>query len=864
MGSDAAGPRRYDAVPASSLPASEPPLDRPPGPQVRINGGRLMLRCPALFDGDGSRARRLIDHAFLLDEVQTVAVRPERGEIGIDLMPLADAGAVWRRLGTLVRRGAADASGRASRLDLKGPTPGLPVRIARAGDMLTTFRARVLSHEHLRIGHPQLRDRDIRHRFVDMLRTLHGVSDVRAVGFRPLVVVTYDAALIEPEHILRLIEGTWPEIVGGSSVAPRQGKFAIAGGLLAFSFLAQFFRPVLLPWATAAVVLYSLPNLIGAVRELMRGRIGLYALYAFGLGCLLWTRLPFASSLIATFRQLWPSLAQGVVSDSERRLFAEHRRRLTWARVDDAEQGEVLVDLADLTPGSTVVVRAGDFLPVDGVVVEGYAALDEDMLSGARGAVQRASGDPVYAGSFVRDGVLTLQVSQTGSATAAAALARALPRGALTGLPSSAEVERIADRNAKPALAAAAALLLATRTLRLSQIVIRPDYATAPRLSAHLSALNALAQSLGQGALVRRPAALDLLSSVEAFVFDDGADFSSRAVVVKKVNVMRRSAAAEALGLAAAAFAGCDDPRGEALKREREERGAAEANVQGRRQRAGETVFWDDAGAQICVATPSHALRAGYAVPASTALHALMRTLADDRSVDPAERPLVVARDRRVLGVVQFAREGEPRFAEAVAALRAQNPDARFVRLSSVPQAEVEAAAEGLGFDAVFGGLGPEEKAQTLRSLGLRAIWVGDGADRHGAAARAASAVTISLGGLDSLARDEADIVLLRDELGVLVALRSAVDAHVARLSADYRTVYVANFAALAGGFAGGFGSLGAGLTSNIGSGLVLFRRWRELAGVSAAFTRLAEERLGASALETAPKSVGSIARRQK
>ncbi len=78
----------------------------------------------------------------------------------------------------------------------------------------------------------------------------------------------------------------------------------------------------------------------------------------------------------------------------------------------------------------------------------------------------------------------------------------------------------------------------------------------------------------------------------------------------------------------------------------------------------------------------------------------------------------------------------------------------------------------------------------------------------------------------------------------MLSVLRPVVDAHRARLNADYRTVYAANLLAVAGGFAVGLGSLGAGLTSNLGSALVFLRRWRGLAGLQAASTRTATQRL--------------------
>jgi cation transport ATPase len=832
-------------------------------PQVRFDGSRLTLRSPALFSGGDSPARRLIELSFVLAEVRSVVVRRERGQITIELTSFADPEAVWRRLGAALRgseRTEAAPAGRAARLDLAGPVPGLPVRIARAGNVLTTFRARQLSDEHLRIGHPALRQRHVRSRFEDLLRSIHGVLAVRFLGLAASALVVYDPEVIDAEQVLSLLENAWPELVGGPPLLPSPKKLFVVGGLLGLSFVAQFFVPALLPWAMAGMILYNLPNVLAAMLDLSRGRVGLHALYTAGLGFLIWAGLPFHSSIMATLTQIWPALANRLASTSERSLFAEHRRRLAWARLSDAGRGEIIVGVHDLRPGANVVVRAGDYLPADGVVVEGQAAVDEDILTGARGAADKIAGDRVYAGAFVRDGALTLRVERHSAATAAAALAHILPQGRLRGLPSSVEVERIANRNAKPALAVAAVLLLATRTPRLAQVVIRPDYATAPRLSAHLSALTALADSLAKGALIRHPAALDRLLAAEVFIFDDALDFSARAVEIARISAVTRAAAEDALTLAAAALAGRDDPRALALERELSEGGDAVTAAHGRRQSAGETAIRDDAGVLVSVATPDHALRENFVAP-SGALGDLIETLAANPAAEPALRPLVVARDRKILGIVQFAAKGERHYAGFVSALRAKKPEARFVHISSARQDRAEAHGEGLGFDAVFGGLTAQAKMLTLRSLGMRAAWIGRGDDPETAPVRAASSVSISLSGLDGLPRDEADIVLLRDDVRALLALRGAAEAHVLRLKSDYRTVYLANLLAVAGGFAAGFGSLQAGLTSNLGSAAVFLGRWRGLVNLAARAERIAEARRRAARAVTAAPALKALHR---
>jgi hypothetical protein len=152
------------------------------------------------------------------------------------------------------------------------------------------------------------------------LRSTYGVEDVRVAGVWASVLVVYDSRLIDADQLLRLLDDSWGFLLTGPPVPPRT-KLAIAGGLVALAFTAQFFRPALLPWATAAVAVYSLPNVIRAIRDLRNGQIGVPAMASTSLGFLLWTGLPFASSVVATLAQLWPALSNGLAARIEHRLF---------------------------------------------------------------------------------------------------------------------------------------------------------------------------------------------------------------------------------------------------------------------------------------------------------------------------------------------------------------------------------------------------------------------------------------------------------------------------------------------------------------------------------------------------------------
>ena len=89
--------------------------------------------------------------------------------------------------------------------------------------------------------------------------------------------------------------------------------------------------------------------------------------------------------------------------------------------------------------------------------------------------------------------------------------------------------------------------------------------------------------------------------------------------------------------------------------------------------------------------------------------------------------------------------------------------------------------------------------------------------------------MSISVAGLSTAPLDAADIVFLQPGLQNLAPLIRIGIGHQARIEADYRAVYAANLLGVAGGFLAGFGSLEAGLTSNVGTSYVYLRHWRQL-----------------------------------
>jgi cation-transporting P-type ATPase C len=182
-------------------------------------------------------------------------------------------------------------------------------------------------------------------------------------------------------------------------------------------------------------------------------------------------------------------------------------------------------------------------------------------------------------------------------------------------------------------------------------------------------------------------------------------------------------------------------------------------------------------------------------------------------------RPLWVVLDGIVLGAVTFHRNGEPEATEAIATLRARNPRASFLYISSYPQAEAEVIGHRIGILTCIGDLDTEGKVRILKNLGRRTMWIGNGSSPEALPCIEASTVSISVAGSQTVPHDAADIILLLPSLRGLIPLRRIGRLHRGLLKDGYRSIFALNLFCVAGAFLGGFDTLIVALTTNFGTG---------------------------------------------
>ncbi len=668
--------------------------------------------------------------------------------------------------------------------------------MSSTSEAASTWRVASAIPGRLRVRHEAIRDRDRAHRIEAELAATHGVIQAHARPLTSGLLVHYDPAAISHRQLLRILEGlTEPPAGPAPADDLPPARFAPANGSLALAVAGELAIPALLPASAVLLVASSLKVLREAWRQVRRRKIGLPVLFTTILAGTLISGQFLAAALMAWMYQFWRHRHRVAQHQLRRRLLPSLTQRPRFARlcVGDAE---VEVPAERLHPGDRIVVDEGEMVPADGWLAGGFAVVDERLLRGVSGLSRKEAGDPVYAGSFAVEGRLYLEVSGPGAGTRAARIGRELavaaaPRPAEFAL--TAQGEAFAQQAVGPTLAAAA-LGLAIGDLTTAAAILRPDYATGPGLGVSMESIRDIAACASEGVLIRDPSAFHRIAAADVILFDHHPALELAGLEVREIRGFDGNGEDDVLRLAASAFTGLADERSAALN----------AACAARR---------------IIVRRDP---RASYRGPEITLRDRARRiAIRETRGPEqPADLPpnLEIASDGRLLGRITFGRSTRPHAAEAIRDLRRHGPLAVGL-LSDRRDPEVAPLAEALGADFHLGGLSSEGKAEAVRSCrrrGLKVVYVGDGRREPNAAREADVAISMA----DDLdpARDPAQVLVLRPDLGWIAGLRERSRSHIDCLRAVHSLVLIPNIACVAGAFLFGFTSLYSVVLTNLGT----------------------------------------------
>ena len=440
------------------------------------------------------------------------------------------------------------------------------------------------------------------------------------------------------------------------------------------------------------------------------------------------------------------------------------------------ERGGQLVTVAvdDVVVGDVLVLRPGDKVAVDGVVLDGATAIDESMITGESLPVAKAAGDAVIAGTIGQSGSLRYRATKVGGETALAQIVAMVERAQSSKAPA----QRLADRAAHYLVLLAVGSgvatfavwyfvarepLLLALTFAVSAIVIAcPD---ALGLATPTAVMVATDMGAKRGVLFKEAVSLELAARIQAVIIDKTGTLTEGRPRVTDVVAMEGISEDELLRLEAAAEVRSGHPLAKAILDEAERRGlAVPTDVEAFASIAGLGVRAMVGGRDVLVGTQRLLEQNG--VPLAGLREAADRLLAEGKTL------MLVAVDGQPAGVVAAADPIRPTAQAAVQGLHALGID--VVMMTGDNRHTAEAVARHVGITRVLAEVLPADKAgevERLQAEGTFVAMVGDGVNDAPALAQADLGIAIGAG--TDVAVEAGDIVLMHsDPADILMAIR--------------------------------------------------------------------------------------------
>ena len=649
------------------------------------------------------------------------------------------------------------------------------------------------------------------------LKKLDGVVDVRVNLAAEKAYVTFNPRMVGLEDMRKAVEETGYQflgLAGDEAGADREREareldlrdkkrriiigFATSLFLMAVMYLPMqvipmgilmavpnFMNLIMLVVSAPVFVYVSYPIFKAAIRALKNRSLDMDVMYGMGIG------VAYGASILGTFGiVLTPDFmfyetavmlasfltlgryleanAKGRTSEAIKKLVGLQPKRATILR--DGREIEVAAE--EVQVDDLILVKPGEKVPADGLVVDGQSYVDESMITGEPVPALKEAGQKVVGGTLNKNGALTFKATRVGKDTVLASIITLVEEAQGSRPP----VQRIADRAVAyfiPTILtiAAAAFIywyfVAHNTLLFSLTALISVLVVACPCALGLASPTAITVGIGRGAelgiLIKSGEALEASDKLNVVAFD-----KTGTLTVGRPDVTDLAAFGvdekEFLRLAASAEKPSEHPLAEAVVRKAESEGIDITS-------ATATQFEARPGKGVLAKIGERSVVAGNRI-----LFKEMQIDLDDNLLSKAsayeeqgKTAMLVALDGKASGVLAISDQLKSSAVEAVAELKKMG--LQVVMITGDNARSAAAVAGQLGIDQVLSEVLPEEKAieiKRLRQAGSRVAFVGDGI--NDAPALAESDVGIAIGSGTDVAIETGEIVLMKGDLRDAVA----------------------------------------------------------------------------------------------
>ena len=533
------------------------------------------------------------------------------------------------------------------------------------------------------------------------------------------------------------------------------------------------------------------------VHSLMQGKLNVSVLDAASIGAAVFQRDFKTASTVMFLLKLSEHLEDYTRKRTQTALIQSLAINVdtVWRVSENGE--ETAIPTAQLREGECVRVRSGSLIPVDGVVSQGDAMINEASMTGESLPVHKGTGSAVYAGTVIEEGNVVIRVTALAEKSRIQQIVDLVENSESLKASTQSRAEHLADAIVPFSFLGALLVGGLTRSLTKGLSVLMVDYSCAIKLSTPIAVISAMREASTRRMMVKGGKFLEEFAEADTIVFDKTGTLTAACPKVEQVLDFTGRGEEEILRIAACIEEHFPHSMARAVTR------AAEEKQLRHREEHAEVKYVVAHG----VATELHGRRAligsrhfifeDEGISCTPEQEAEIEAAAHGRSV------LYLSLGDALAGVLLISDPPRPEAAEAVRLLRGLGIN-RMIMLTGDQEAAAKEVCHSLGIDDYRAQVLPADKAsiiEQLRREGRRVIMVGDGV--NDSPALAAANVSVAMKDASDLAREVADITLLSSDLRELSVLRRLSTGMLSRIGLNYKLILIINSLLLGCGIAG-------------------------------------------------------------